>query len=59
MVYPTPRQQVGFATRLQSFCSLMGLILGEFAFNGCIVGFSAQEPQVGKRPDDKEVIKWM
>ena len=43
----------------KGFCDLLGLNMGEFAFNGCIVGYSAQEPQAGKRPDDKEVTKWM
>ncbi len=41
------------------FCSLLGMSLGEFAFTGCIIGFAAEEPKARKRPDDKDVTKWM
>ncbi len=46
-------------TENKGFCELLGLHVAEFAFTGCVVGFSAQEPQVGKRPDDKAITKWM
>jgi len=46
-------------TENTNFCNLVGLSNGEFAFSGCIVGFSAQEPNVGKRPGCDEVTKWM
>jgi nitroreductase len=46
-------------TENASFSDLLGLSYGEFAFNGCIVGFSAQEPNIGKRPGHDEVTKWM
>ena len=43
----------------EDFCGLLGVSLGEFAFTGCIIGFSAEEPKVRKRPDDRGVTKWM
>ncbi len=46
-------------TENMDFCSLLGLKLGEFAFNGCMLGYADQESQAGKRPDDKEVTKWL
>ena len=41
------------------FCTLLGVSLGEFAFTGCIIGFSAEEPKTRKRPDEKAVTRWM
>ena len=41
------------------FCSLLGVSFGEFAFTACIIGFSAEEPKTRKRPDDREVARWL
>jgi nitroreductase len=43
----------------KGLCDLLGLKLGECAFNGCIVGYAAQPPQAGKRPDDERVTLWL
>ena len=46
-------------TETDGFCDLLGVRLGEFAFTGCIIGFSAEEPGTRKRAEDSEVTKWM
>jgi nitroreductase len=46
-------------TENAALCGLLGLSVNEFAFNGCIFGLSAREPNVGKRPSCHDVTKWM
>jgi len=41
------------------FCELLGTVLGEYAFSGCIVGHAKAESAAGSRPIESEVVRWM
>lgn len=46
-------------TESKEFCELLGVNYGEYAFNGCIIGYPENEPSQGERPDLENVIKWL
>jgi nitroreductase len=43
----------------KEFCDLIGIPFGEFALDGCLVGFPKEEAQPSKRPLLDEVTRWM
>jgi nitroreductase len=46
-------------TENQEFSRLLRLPFGEFAFNGCIIGYAAQEPAARKAISEDRVITWL
>jgi nitroreductase len=46
-------------TENQEFSKLLKLPFGEFAYNGCIIGFAAQEPVARKAISEDRVITWL
>jgi nitroreductase len=46
-------------TESKEFCELLGLDYGEYAFNGCIIGYPENDPAQGKRPNVESVITWL
>jgi len=46
-------------TENQEFSKLLKLPYGEFAFNGCIIGYAAQEPAPRKTMSADRVITWL
>ena len=46
-------------TESKDFCELLGLPYGEFAFNGCIIGYSAGEPNKRNNTSIDDVISWL
>jgi nitroreductase len=46
-------------TEDKDFSGLLGLNFGDYAFTGCIVGFSSIEPERGERPFEEDVITWL
>ncbi len=43
----------------KEFCDLIGIPFGEFALDGCLVGFPEEAAQPSKRPLLEEVTRWM
>ncbi|WP_411681334.1 nitroreductase family protein [Clostridium thailandense] len=41
------------------FCKLLGLPYGEFAFNGCIIGYQVNEPTKRNRMSLENSISWL
>jgi nitroreductase len=46
-------------TENKDFCELLGLPYGEFAFNGCIIGYPAGEPEKRNNMSTDGVISWL
>jgi nitroreductase len=46
-------------TENQEFSKLLALPFGEFAFNGCIVGYAAQEQAARKAISEDRAITWL
>jgi nitroreductase len=40
------------------FCKLLGVMPGEFAYNGCTIGYAAQWPPPTPRPSLEEAVGW-
>lgn len=43
----------------REFCSLLGIPLGQFALDGCLVGYGDMSPPPPKRPSASEVTRWI
>jgi len=43
----------------EEFCEILGAEYGEFAFNGCIIGYPQSEPTEGKRANIQDLVKWL
>ena len=43
----------------KGFCSLIDIPYGEFALDGCLIGYPNMVPSPTKRPQVNEVTKWM
>jgi nitroreductase len=43
----------------QEFCTLLGLPLGAFEVDGCLLGYAAERPEAVPRPDARKVISWL
>jgi nitroreductase len=44
----------------KEFCELLGIPFGEFALNGCLIGYPDDSPsQPSKRPSLDEVTRWL
>jgi nitroreductase len=43
----------------REFCDLIGIPFGEFALDGCLIGFPEDVTQPSKRPPLEEVTRWM
>lgn len=43
----------------KEFCGLIGIPVGEFALDGCLLGYPEVVPQPPKRPRIDEVTKWL
>ena len=43
----------------EEFCSLIKIPVGEFALDGCIIGYPDMKPAAPKRPDLKQVTRWL
>jgi nitroreductase len=41
------------------FCALLGINPGEWALNGCAIGYSAEELPLSIRPSVEEVTSWL
>ncbi|MFL0194169.1 nitroreductase family protein [Clostridium sp. WILCCON 0269] len=46
-------------TESKEFCELLDVNYGEYAFNGCIIGYPENEHTQGKRPILEDVITWL
>lgn len=44
--------------RNEGFCKLLGVALGEFAFDGCSIGYAAEWPSPTPRPPFDEAVSW-
>jgi nitroreductase len=44
--------------RNEDFCKLLGVIPGEFAFDGCTIGYATTWPSPTPRPSFKEAVSW-
>ena len=43
----------------KGFCDILGVPVGEYALDGCLVGYPDMNPPVPKRPDLEQVTKWV
>jgi nitroreductase len=43
----------------REFCDLIKMPVGEFAFDGCLVGYSDVKPSIPKRPSLNQVTQWI
>jgi nitroreductase len=43
----------------EGFCEFLGITKGEFALNGCALGYPRETPPSTRRPLLEEAIKWM
>lgn len=43
----------------REFCSLLDIPLGQFALDGCLVGYGDMSPPPPKRPSAREVTRWV
>jgi nitroreductase len=44
--------------RNEDFCKLLGVIPGEFAFDGCSIGYATEWPPPTPRPSFEEAVSW-
>jgi nitroreductase len=42
-----------------AFCSLLGIPPGEFAFDGCTIGYATEWPPTPDKPGLEEVVSWL
>ncbi|RJP34976.1 MAG: nitroreductase [Actinobacteria bacterium] len=45
--------------RNEDFCRLLGVIPGEFAFDGCSIGYATEWPPPTPRPSFDEAVSWL
>lgn len=45
--------------RDKEFCDLIKIPVGEFAIDGCLIGYPDMNPQVPKRPSLNQVTQWI
>ena len=43
----------------EEFCDLLGVSVGEYALDGCLIGYPDMNPLPPKRPDLAHVTKWI
>ena len=43
----------------REFCGLLNIPFGQFALDGCLIGYSDMIPPPAKRPCANEVTKWI
>ena len=43
----------------KEFCDLLKIPMGEFAIDGCLVGYPDMKPPIPKRPDLNQVTEWI
>ncbi len=41
------------------FCDLLGMLPGEFAYDGCTIGYATEWPPAPPRPSYDEAVTWM
>jgi len=41
------------------FCRLLGLPVGEYVLDGCLVGYAGEVPAAVRRPDPRRVVSWL
>ncbi len=46
-------------TEVPEFSQLLKLSYGDFAFNGCIIGYAAQEPGARKSVSEERIVTWL
>ncbi len=55
-------QPLSFTERMaedREFCELVGVPYGEFALDGCLIGYADVPPSSSKRPPLKDVTRWL
>jgi nitroreductase len=43
----------------EDFCKMIGVMPGEFAFNGCTIGYATEWPPPTPRPSFEEAVSWL
>jgi hypothetical protein len=43
----------------KEFCDLIKIPVGEFAIDGCLIGYPHMKPSIPKRPDLIQVTEWI